>query len=110
MATRPINSVWSVSAEDFASESVEIYYSIDGGADVKIDDITTTALYDDDAHPLEITWYLAEYNYVIPDDMFGRSVTLKIVDPRQVEEPVEFGPYDITNIYSGTSISIASCI
>jgi len=101
MAIKISGTYWNVEADDFASSSVKAYYSVDGGSDVYIDDVATTALYEDEEHPEEITGYLASYSWLIPEAAEGDNVVLKLVDPRQVEEPVEFGPYDVTPPPSG---------
>jgi len=96
MAYKFVGDYWGeVEADDFASASVEARYSIDGAADVVIETVTTTALYEDTGHPTEITGYSAAYNWLIPSAAIGSNVVLKLVDTRQEEEPVEFGPYDI---------------
>lgn len=80
------------------SDSVNAYYSIGlAGEKVLIEAVPLTPVYEDPVYPTEPTSYNCTYNWEILEAAEGEDVYLWLIDPRQVEEPVSFGPFDVVS-------------
>jgi len=95
------------------SDSVNAYYSIGlAGEKVLIEAVPLTPVYEDPEYPEEATSYNCIYNWEILVAAEGLAVYLWLIDPRQIEEPVSFGPFDVVSpiavsaVVSPSSVSV----
>lgn len=100
MSTRRIGADWFDSAVSFDEfiNAPHAYYSIDGGADQDLGEISTVETYQSDPHPVTeetVTLYRGTFNDVIPAGAEGSSVVLKIYDPVHPDLALEYDPIDV---------------
>jgi len=93
------------------SDSVNAYYSIGfAGEKVFIEAVPLTPVYEDPEYPEEATSYNCIYNWEILVVAEGNDVYLWLIDPRQAEEPVSFGPFDVVSPEAVSSVVSPSTI
>ena len=99
MTTRRIGATWfdsAVSFNDFIN-APHGYYSIDGGADVDMGELTATE-YQSDPDPISgetVTLFQGSVNPTIPAGAEGANVVYKIYDPLHPELVLEYPAIDV---------------
>jgi hypothetical protein len=112
MATRRIGNTWFDSAEPFNEflSAPNAYYSVDGGGDVLIEAVSVTpyqTIPDPDTGETR-TLYQGSYNGTIPAGAEGSNVVLKIYDPNNLNDILEFTAIDVcTDVATSVMVSPA---
>ena len=122
MTTRRIGATWFESAVTFNDfiNAPHGYYSVDGGADVDMGELTTTT-YQSDPDPISggtVTLYQGSVNPTIPAGAEGSNVVYKIYDPLHPDLALEYEAIDVctdeavsvTVVPSVSSVRIGSTI
>jgi hypothetical protein len=109
---RRIGANWfetAVTFDDFVN-APHGYYSVGGAADVDLGAVSCTSYQSEpDAEGRTIPLYRGTYNPVIPAGALGAVVVLKIHDPVDVNDVLEYDPIDVcTDVATSVVITPAS--
>jgi hypothetical protein len=118
MATRRIGADWfavDVEFDEFET-APSAFYSIDGAPDVLIGvigegDLGTIDTYEETYHGTTVTIYRGTFNGAIPAEAFGSNVVVKIYDPDNANDILEYDAIDVcTDDAVEVAISPASTV
>lgn len=106
MTTRRIGAAWFDAAQPFNDfiNAPHGYYSVDGGADVDMGELTTTT-YQSEPDPISggtVTLYQGSVNPTVPAGALGSNVVFKIYDPVNENDKLE---YDAIDVCSADAVS-----
>lgn len=104
MTTKRVGADWldtDATFDEFVNPP-HAYYSIDGGADVDLGEITTVEMYQETQGDETVDIYRGTFNDTIPAGAVGSNVVLKIYDPVNENDKLE---YDAINVCTDVATS-----
>lgn len=108
---RRIGANWfdaAVTFDDFIV-APSVFYSIDGAPDVEIETGISVESYELTDNGTIITLYRGSFNGTIPEAAAGNNVVIKIYDPGNLNDVLEYDPIDVcTDVATSATISPAA--